>query len=258
MTKTVFLQSQNMKLLVFQHVPHEHLGRLAICAEEQGIPVTVVEFWRPYRIPEITGFGGLIMLGGPMSVYDGSDAFPSRTDELKALRQAVGEIPILGICLGSQLLAHALGARVYPNEQDGQRVKEIGYSDVTLTPVGQRDPLFFGLPSPLNVLQWHGDAFDLPDGATRLATARACANQAFRFGPHAYGTLFHLEFTPEMVARQIVLDRQWIHDGCTLDETRLRQQARDYSASMERHCCQLFTNFLTLAAAAGEKTGAIA
>ena len=235
-----------MNLLVFQHVPHEHAGQLAAAAAEQGVALTIIELWRPYVIPSLSDYRGLIVLGGPMGVYEDSDKFPSKADELASIREAVGNIPILGICLGSQLLAHALGGRVYPNIRAGKRVKEIGYYDVTLTDAGKVDPLFAGLPSPLQVLEWHGDAFDLPAGAALLATTPGCANQAFRYGAHAYGTLFHLEFTSAMVAKLIEVDRAWIHDGVATDEATLLTQAETFAPILEQHCRMMFTNFLAL------------
>jgi GMP synthase (glutamine-hydrolysing) len=105
-------------------------------------------------------------------------------------------VPVLGVCLGAQLLAHALGARIFPNPAG----REIGASEVSLTDEGRVDPLFAELPDPLPVMQWHGDAFELPEGGVLLATAPPCPNQAFRFGERAYGVLFHPEVRGPEVA----------------------------------------------------------
>jgi GMP synthase (glutamine-hydrolysing) len=103
-------------------------------------------------------------------------------------------MPILGICLGSQLLARALGSRVYAN-----RIREIGWYDLELSPSASKDPLFGNVPRQTSVFQWHGDTFDLPAGAVQLARSAQCENQAFRFGRSAYGLQFHLEVTADII-----------------------------------------------------------
>jgi GMP synthase-like glutamine amidotransferase len=129
-----------------------------------------------------------------MGVYDEAE-YPFLQAENDFLQRAVAQgVPLLGICLGSQLLAKALGARVYRNP-----CKEIGWYTVDVTPAGCTDLLFTGVESPLAVFQWHGDAFDLPPGATLLASSPLCPHQAFRYGDRVYGLLFHLELTPEMI-----------------------------------------------------------
>ena len=232
-----------MKLLVFQHVPHEHPGMISDAAEKNGVTLGVVELWKPYKIPPADEFDALIIMGGPMGVYEGKDQFPSKEDELAFITANLGKMPMIGFCLGSQLLAHSLGGRVYPNMREGKRVKEIGYYDVALTEEGAVDPLFKGFKSPVKVLQWHGDAFDLPAGATLLATSLLCTNQAFRYGTNVYGMLFHNEFTPEMVDRQIEIDKTWIHQDFEMDEKALRAEARERAAHMRVQCERLFENF---------------
>jgi len=180
-------------------------------------------------------------MGGPMGVYED---FPSRDDEIRLIRTAVGRIPTLGICLGSQLIAHALGARVYPNEKDGKPVKEIGFDRVRLTPEGSANPLFKGFPSEIRVLQWHGDAFDLPDGASLLATSAASRNQAFAF-ENAYGILFHLELTPGMIQGLAEATRAWTHENFDLDEERLARDARDLEPLLRAQCYSLLDNFFS-------------
>jgi GMP synthase-like glutamine amidotransferase len=231
-----------MRFLVFQHVPHEHLGMLADAGKARGVDCTVVEFWKPYTIPS-EKFDALIIMGGPMGVYEGPDQFPSKEDELAFIRANFGKLPMIGFCLGAQLIAHALGARVYPNLTDGKRVKEVGYHTVELTEEGKADPLFRGFQSPVTVLQLHGDAFDLPKDATLLATSRVCTNQAFRWGDKTYGTLFHNEYTPDMLINQREVDRIWMHKDYEIDEEKLVADAYAYAETMKKQCRQLFSNF---------------
>lgn len=171
------------KLLVFQHVPREHSSRISTYAHDGGHSLDIVELWKPYTMPLLSSYDGLIVLGGPMGVYDD---FPSKQEELGVLREHAGEVPILGICLGAQLVAHALGSRVYPHIRDGCHIKEIGFYDVTLTDAGLQSPLFKSFEKNLTVLQWHGDTFDVPQGAEHLASSKNCDNQAFSYR-NAYG-----------------------------------------------------------------------
>ena len=139
-------------------------------------------------------WSGLFVLGGPMNV-DETDRYPYLGVEIDWIRSALdADLPILGICLGSQLLAKTLGARVTAGE-----TKEIGFYDLKLTADAGNDPLLAGLPPTVRSFQWHGDTFELPKGAVRLASSEAFANQAFRFGRYAYGLQFHWEVTAEMI-----------------------------------------------------------
>lgn len=182
-------------VIVFQQVPHESLGTLATVLADAGLSVRTIELFR--QIPDdlqLDSAAGLIVLGGPMNV-DQSDRYPYLKSELGWIRQALeNDLPTLGICLGSQLLAKALGASVYPNE-----VKEIGWYEIELTSEAAGDHLFAGCEPCQTVFQWHGDTFDLPAGAIHLARSERCHAQAFRHGSNAYGLQFHIEVTAEMI-----------------------------------------------------------
>jgi GMP synthase-like glutamine amidotransferase len=184
-----------MRALVLQHVAVEGPGTLASYLAIRGWTLATVALYEGARLPEdAQEYRAVIVMGGPMGVYDEAQ-YPFLRDEHRFLTRVLGQgIPLLGICLGSQLLAQALGARVYRNPH-----KEIGWYTVDLTPAGAADPLFAGLTSPMPVFQWHGDAFDMPAGATPLASSPLCTHQAFRYGDRVYGLLFHLELTPDII-----------------------------------------------------------
>jgi GMP synthase-like glutamine amidotransferase len=226
-------------VLVLQHVPYEGHGSIADYLREHDIAFDVVRLWEPYAVPDVSQYSALIIMGGPMGVYEN---FPSKNDEIALIKAALGTIPMLGICLGSQLIAHALGARVYPNEKDGKPAKEIGYYTVHLTSEGLANPLFKGFDPDVPVLEWHGDAFDLPSGASLLATSPLCRNQAFAY-KDVYGLLFHLELTPQMVQGLAEVNRDWAHESFDLDEERLAQEARDLAPLMKTQCYRLLDNF---------------
>ena len=180
-----------MQVLVFQHAPLEGIGSIAVALRRRGIDWRTVE--PPSGPVDLGAAAGLILMGGPMSVNDDLPWIPHET---AAIREAADRgIPVLGICLGAQLIARALGARVYRNP-----VKEIGWFPLEWTAAAHTDPLFQGFRDPENVFQWHGETFDLPRGAARLASSLACPNQAFRAGANVYGMQFHLEVTPEIIA----------------------------------------------------------
>ncbi len=235
-----------MNILIFQHVLHETPGLIAEYADKKGIQLTIVEFWKSYQIPKMEDFDALIIMGGPMGVYEGPDKFPSKEDEINFIKNALDKIPIIGFCLGSQLIAHALGAEVRQNIVNGKIKKEIGYYNIDLTEEGLKDPIFKNFTTPTKVLQWHGDAFDLPAGATLLATSADCTNQAFRYRNKTYSMLFHNEFTPAMVNNLIVLDKEWIHKDFEFNDEKVCQQAEEYKFLMEKQCSNLLDNFLSL------------
>jgi GMP synthase (glutamine-hydrolysing) len=185
------------RLLVFQHVPYEILGTLDPLLRNAGFRIRYINFGRtPDAVPKIEKYDGLVVLGGPMNC-DQNDAHPHLQIEMEAIRDAIGQgIPVLGICLGAQLIARALGAHVKKNP-----VKEIGWYTVNPTADGRKDPLISNLQQSENIFQWHGDTFDIPNGAVHLASSPDCPNQAFRYGESVYGFQFHLEVDAPLVQR---------------------------------------------------------
>lgn len=182
------------EIFVYRHVPFEDLGRIEPVLRSAGLPLSYVDlFDGPKRFPTIDSAAAVVLMGGPMSA---NDDLAWLISELKLVAEACRrQLPVLGICLGAQLVARALGARVYRNP-----VKEIGWFPIFFTEAAASDPLFYGLQGPETVFHWHGETFDLPEGAVWLARSEACPHQAFRWGRAVYGLQFHLEVTPEMIA----------------------------------------------------------
>lgn len=182
-----------MRVAVVMHVENEGPGVFSEVLEAAGASVQVVHLNRGETLPEPGALEAAIVLGGPMNVYEEA-IHPFLRDEDRFLRAAAGRgLPVLGICLGAQLIAKAAGAAVTKN-----RVKEVGWYTVSLTEDGVRDRLFRELPPSLTVLQWHEDTFEVPAAGTLLATGRDCINQAFRVG-NSWGLQFHLEVDRPML-----------------------------------------------------------
>ena len=230
-----------MRALVLQHVAIEGPGTLALYLEARGWKLDTIALYEGVRLPEdAREYQAIIVMGGPMGVYDEGE-YPFLCDEDHFLRRAVAYgVPLLGICLGSQLLAKALGARVYRNPQ-----KEIGWYTVDLTPAGAADPLFAGLAFPLPVFQWHGDAFDLPAGATLLASSALCPHQAFRYGDRVYGLLFHLELTPAIIHRWIeAFQDELLSLRGVIDPERIVAEIPHHFATYQEVGAQVFANLV--------------
>jgi GMP synthase-like glutamine amidotransferase len=183
-----------MRIHFFQHVPFEGLGSIEEWIRDRRHHLTGTRFFQSDPMPEIEEFDLLVIMGGPMGVHD-EDRFPWLAMEKRFIEKAMNEgKAVLGICLGAQLIADVLGAKVYPN-----RTREIGWFPIELTAAGRRSPLFGFLPERLEVFHWHGDTFDLPTGAVHIARSEACSNQAFVHNERIIGLQFHMESTLEGV-----------------------------------------------------------
>ncbi|MCG6117582.1 MAG: type 1 glutamine amidotransferase [Aquimonas sp.] len=185
------------RFLVFQHVAAEPLGTLDALLRRRGHRLRFVNFWRdPQARPQVERYDGLIVLGGAMNVEEQAQREHLRI-EMHCIEQALKRgLPVLGICLGAQLLAHALGAAVRRLPR-----AEIGWHRIETTEAGRADPVLAPLGLGAPVFQWHSRGFELPDGAVRLAGSRDCPEQAFRHGSRAYGLQFHLEANAALVQR---------------------------------------------------------
>jgi GMP synthase-like glutamine amidotransferase len=182
-----------MRVLVLQHIACEPPGVFEDVLRERGATLLRVELDEGEALPD-GGFDAIVAMGGPMSATDHVE-LPWLADEKRLIGEAVrAGVPFFGVCLGVQLLAASLGARVYAGPEP-----EVGLLPVTLTEEARSDAVFSALPAELVTLQWHGDTFDLPAGAVRLASSPAYENQAFRYA-NAYGVQFHLEVSGAMAA----------------------------------------------------------
>jgi GMP synthase (glutamine-hydrolysing) len=182
-------------LLVLQHIACEPPAAFEDELRARGLDLVRVELDEGETIPERDDFAGIVVMGGPMGAYE-DDEHPWLTAEKTYLREAVArDVPVWGVCLGAQLLAASLGARVYKGPEP-----EVGLLPIELTAAAAGDPVFADAPQRIHTLQWHGDTFDLPEGATLLARSPAYRNQAFRVG-RSYGLQFHVEVTPELATQ---------------------------------------------------------
>ncbi len=191
------MTARSLRVLVLQHLPVEHPGTVGASLREGGCEVVTVELDHGERIGDLEAFGLMVVMGGPMDVWE-EDDHPWLRPEKEAIRRWVRELerPFLGICLGHQLLADALGGAVGP-----MTAPEVGLAPVHITRAGADDPLFAGIPSPVCGLQWHGsEVTRLPEDAVTLAANESCAVQAFRVGERAWGLQFHVEVGRDTVA----------------------------------------------------------
>ena len=183
--------------LVLRHTPAEGLGLLANPLREFGIHHRYLDLPRGESLPrDLRTVGGLIVLGGTMAAYE-ADRHPFLATESTLIeRLLTAGRPVLGICLGAQLIASVLGARVYAGER-----REVGWAPITLTPEGRDDSVFGVLEPELTVFHMHGDTYELPADAKNLARSALYEQQAFRWGDVVYGLQFHLEFTETMIQK---------------------------------------------------------
>jgi len=179
-----------LRIHCFQHVEYENLGCIYNWIIKNKHNITYTRFFENYTIPKPDDYDWLIVMGGPMGVYD-TDKFSWLAEEKNAIKQAIAnDKTVIGICLGSQLIADALGAEVYKNPE-----KEIGWFDITLKDLAKNNNLFNSEQDTFKVFHWHGDTFNLPVGAKHLAFSNVCTNQAFLYKNNILGLQFHLEVT---------------------------------------------------------------
>ena len=187
-----------MKIHYFQHVPYEGLGNIEGWIRSKNYTLSATRFYDADPLPELDAIDWLIIMGGPMGVYE-DKKYPWLTAEKSFIEASIkAGKKVLGICLGAQLIASALGAKIYPHIH-----KEIGWFPLRLTDEGIVSAVLKGFPAELLAFHWHGDTFSFPGGAERLAETTACRNQAFAFGNKVIGLQFHLDVTLESVEQLI-------------------------------------------------------
>jgi GMP synthase-like glutamine amidotransferase len=242
------------RALVLQHVPHEGPGRIRDLLAEQHVEVNVCRLDLGHPAPGLNDLALLVVMGGPMGVGDVTDPrFPFLAEELRLLQAAcAAELPTLGICLGAQLLAHVLGARVHPNELGipPLRAREVGWGAMALHHAADSRGLLRGLQAAEMMFHWHGDTFDLPPGAEWLASTLYCRHQMFR-----HKSLVGLQFHPELTRADIecLLEADADYARATLGAdaaTRVREDTLRFFAEYRRTGDVLLRNLLGVLLAA--------
>ncbi len=181
---------QKLRIHYLQHVPFEGLGSIAEWVSLREHELTATQFFTNSTFPELTEIDWLIIMGGPMGVYD-EEKYNWLASEKQLIKEAIeAGKTVIGICLGAQLIAEVLSAKVYPNDY-----KEIGWYPIELNEQALENRLFKGFAEKLTVFHWHGDTFDLPANAMWLASSEACKNQAFLYNEKVLGLQFHFEMT---------------------------------------------------------------
>lgn len=234
------------RILVLQHAAAEPLGTLDPLIRTRGHRIRYVNFERnPEARPSLDRYQALIVLGGPMNVED-HQRRPHLLTEMHLIEQALAQDkPVLGICLGSQLLAHVLGAPVRRH-----RLSEIGWYDLATTEAGRRDAVLHPLGARAPVFQWHSYTFDIPRSAEHLAHTESCENQAFRYGSKAYGFQFHLEADERLVRRWLSLPhyrQELIAANLGHGPDEVERLTLEQATQMRELAEPVFANFLDLA-----------
>lgn len=200
-----------MNILALEHVAFETVGMIADWAELRGHSLTICRLYDNDPLPDHDSYDMLVVMGGPMSVRDNTN-YPWLAVEKPFINAAIqaGKY-VVGVCLGAQLIANVLGAPVYPNP-----VKEIGWLPVTIVDAALSEPILRGLNPAMTAFHWHGDTFDMPDGARLLMSSKACKHQAFLYNKKVLGLQFHLEMTEDGVQNLISHCRTEIIPSATI------------------------------------------
>lgn len=221
-----------MDILTVIHTEPEGPGTLGTFLESVGATLHIARVYNGDPLPEEIGeFSAIVSMGGPMNVYE-EEEYPFLRDETVLLKKALAaDLPVIGICLGAQMIAKASGVRVVKSPAE-----EVGWRRVFVTDDGKKDLLFKDLPPELEVLQWHGDMFEVPEQGILLASGRDCPHQAFRYR-NAFGLQFHVEVTGEMLS-------EWFRNSPHLDE--IVSRYRELKTVLDGQAEQIYRNFLNL------------
>ncbi|MHB9141851.1 MAG: type 1 glutamine amidotransferase [Paludibacter sp.] len=229
-----------LSIQVFQHVAFEGLGCIEKWITANKHSVTYTHFYKTYQLPTIEQTDWLIVMGGPMGVYDEA-VYPFLKDEKEFIRLAIENgKTVLGICLGSQLIAEVLGAKVYPNKQ-----KEIGWMNVKLTNEARSLQVFTGFEDEFAVFQWHGDTYELPNESTLLFSSAVCQHQAFLFKNKILGLQFHFEVTPESLREMVENGMHELVESETVQSAEKILEQTNYFESNNKKMFQLLDYLVT-------------
>jgi GMP synthase-like glutamine amidotransferase len=201
------------RLVILQHAAHEGPSRVLSAFERAGFTTEILRLDLGVSVPETTDdMDALLVLGGSMGVGDlGDPRYPFLGPEIALLERAIErDFPTLGICLGSQLIARAAGANVCPNQRGDSLVREVGWGAVHFTRTAGEEPVLEGLDTAEVMLHWHGDTFDLPRGATLLASTLHCPHQMFRLKNRIFGVQFHPEVDETDIVRWVEEDAEYV------------------------------------------------
>jgi GMP synthase (glutamine-hydrolysing) len=253
---------------VLQHVPYEGPGRITPIFRDFGIPIEIRRLYQGDEVPtDLEEIRVLIILGGPMSVADvGGEKYPYLAKEVELIKRLIhADRSMLGICLGAQLLAHAGGAKVYPNVKGGAKPEdpkipapEFGWGPVTFPFPGGTEPIVMGMVDGAPMFHWHFDTFDLPKlpapagappnaptGSALLSSSHVCKNQAFRFKNRMFGFQYHIECTQEEIEGIVSAGRQEAQRALGLDvESKILQETAKVYSRYDRLCARLLCNFV--------------
>ncbi len=231
------------KILVLQNIACEDLGTMEGAIKERDLEFEYRLLYNGDSAPSnLDSYSGLIVLGGPMNV-DETEKHPFLLDEGRLIKDALNnEVPLLGLCLGAQLIAKTAGANVYAGNR-----KEIGWHSVSLTDDGCENSLFAGFEKDVSVFQWHGDTFDIPTGAKRLAKSDLFPNQAFAIGKKAIGLQFHLEVTEDAVYRWMDEYQEELDSlNDYIDAVKIRKETPERIESLTVLAKRFYSNFFEL------------
>ncbi|MGH7814384.1 MAG: type 1 glutamine amidotransferase [Candidatus Binataceae bacterium] len=233
------------KIYVLQHHPAENLGLIADALEDAALAWQYLRVFDGHPVPkDMKGAGGLILMGGPMGVYE-TDRYPFLRDEMRLIEAALkDDLPVLGVCLGAQILAAALGAKVAPNPKG----KEIGWYPMRLSAAARDDRILSGLPETLTPFHWHGDIFELPKGATLLASSDKTTCQAFRHGDNAWGLQFHFEVTRKGIAAMAAAFAKELEQE-KISADNMIAHAAEFMPALEKISATVFSRWAGLARA---------
>lgn len=231
---------KRLSIHALTHVPFEGLGCIEQWIINHHHKLSYTRLYEKHRFPEMADIDWLIVMGGPMGVVDEA-AYPWLAEEKNFIRSAIQHgKTIIGICLGSQLIAGVLGAKVYPNYQ-----KEIGWFDVKLSEAAIQHPLFKNFDDKFTVFHWHGDTFDIPEGSIHLISSDTCSNQAFLFNRKVLGLQFHFEVTAQTLKEMIVNGKDELIENTTIQPAEQILEQTGFIESNNRKMFQILDYFMT-------------